>query len=213
VTRRYDPEKVFDIRWFYRDPGFFYEFARDFIDLLASVRPTFAHHFLARLEVTGKLRGVITQNIDMLHQSAGSSEVVELHGSYGSASCSGCGRTFNGLNHGWWDRLMRSGPRPPVAPCPECGEVLKPDIVFFGEMVKGYAEAEEMISNSDLLLVLGSSLRVTPASLLPRGAAGTTVIVNQGPVSLESGRNRYFIESGVDDYLAEVARDLGEEFP
>lgn len=209
VTRRYDPEKVFDIRWFRRDPGFFYEFARDFARMMTTVRPTFSHHFLARLEAAGKVGGVITQNIDMLHQAAGSSNVTELHGSYGSATCCDCGRGFESLDHAWWDEAMQKSPRPPVVLCPACGGVLKPDIVFFGEMVKGYGQAERMIVESDLLLVIGSSLTVTPASLLPREAGGVTVVVNRGPVSLEPSPRRCFIDRETDDYFREVADALG----
>lgn len=209
VTRRYDPEKVFDIRWFRRDPGFFYEFARDFTDMMATVRPTFTHWFLARLEAAGKLCGVITQNIDMLHQMAGSRNVVELHGSYGSATCSDCGRGFDALTYAWWDQAMRSSPLAPVALCPACKGVLKPDIVFFGEMVRGFDEAERMIAGSDLFLVLGSSLTVTPASLLPHGARGTTVVVNRGPVTLDPSPRRFFINDDSDAYFREVAASLG----
>jgi NAD-dependent deacetylase len=210
VTRRYDPEKVFDIRWFRRDPRYFYEFARDFVDMASSIRPTFAHLFLAQLEAAGRLTGVITQNIDMLHQCAGSSKVIELHGSYGSASCGDCGRGFDGLTYAWWDEAMRSSSHAPLAICPTCRQVLKPGIVFFGEMVHGYDEAERMIAESDLLLVLGSSLTVTPASFLAYGVTGTTVVVNRGPVFLEPAPNRYFIDRDVDAYFLEVAAALEE---
>jgi NAD-dependent deacetylase len=205
VTRRYDPEKVFDIRWFRRDPQYFYEFARDFVNLAASIRPTFAHLFLAQLEAADRLTGVITQNIDMLHQCAGSSKVIELHGSYGSASCRDCGRSFNGLSYSWWDEAMRTSPHAPVATCPACGQVLKPDIVFFGEMVKDYDKAERLIAECDLLLVLGSSLTVTPASFLAHVGTAITVVVNRGHVSLEPAPNRYFFDGDVDKYLLEVA--------
>lgn len=209
VTRRYDPEKVFDIRWFRRDHGYFYEFAHDFVTMMETVRPTFTHFFLAHLETAGILSGVITQNIDMLHQSAGSSTVVELHGSYGSATCCGCGRAFDALSNSWWVDEMRSSPCPPVVLCPACKGVLKPDVVFFGEAVKGYDEAEHMIAESDLLLVLGSSLTVTPASLLPLGAGGATVVINRGPVTLDPSPARFFVDEEADAYLREVADFLG----
>jgi NAD-dependent deacetylase len=208
VTRRYEPEKVFDIRWFRHDPRYFYEFARDFVDLVSAISPTFVHRFLAKLEAAGILNAVISQNIDMLHQSAGSRKVIELHGSYGSASCGDCGRYFNNLTYIWWDEAMRTSPHAPVAECPTCRQALKPDIVFFGEMVKDYVEAERRIAECDLLLVLGSSLTVSPASFLPLGGNGTTVVVNRGPVSLEPESNRYFIDGDVDAYFLEVAASL-----
>jgi len=209
VTRLYDPVKVFDIRWFRRDPGFFYEFARDFARMMKSVRPTFTHFFLSRLEEAGKLTGVITQNIDLLHQAAGSRNVVELHGSYGSASCCDCNRAFYSLDHAWWEEAMRESRRPPVAFCPACGGVLKPNIVFFGEMVKGYDRAERLIARSDLLLVVGSSLTVAPASLLPHAAGGATVVVNKGAVTLEPSPRRFFVDRDTDGYFREVAAILG----
>ncbi len=209
VTRRYDPDKVFNISWFRRDHGFFYEFAHDFVTMMETVRPTFTHHFLARLEASGMLRGVITQNIDMLHQSAGSRNVVEVHGSYGSATCCGCDRAYGALSNAWWVREMRSSPSPPVVQCPVCKGVLKPDVVFFGESVKGYDEAERMIAESDLLLVVGSSLTVTPASYLSLGAAGKTVVINRGDVSLEPSSSRFFVDGETDAYFQEVADCLG----
>lgn len=209
VTRRYDPEKVFDIRWFRRDQGFFYEFARDFVTLMETVRPTFTHTFLARLEAEGTLRGVVTQNIDMLHQSAGSRRVIELHGSYRSATCCGCGRNFAPLTTGWWSAQMRRSSRPPLVLCPVCRGVLKPDIVFFGEAVRGFEEAERIIAESDLLLVLGSSLTVTPASFLPLRAKGATVVVNRGGVTLEPSPSRFFVDDDADAYLRRVADFLG----
>lgn len=209
VTRRYDPEKVFDIRWFRRNHGYFYEFAHDFVTMMERVRPTFTHYFLARLEAVGALNGVITQNIDMLHQSAGSRTVVELHGSYGSATCYGCGRGLGPLTNAWWVEEMRTSPCPPVVLCPACKGVLKPDVVFFGEAVKDFYEAERMIGGSDLLLVLGSSLTVTPASLLPHGAGGTTVVVNRGPVTLDPSPSRFFVDDETDAYFRDVAAFLG----
>jgi NAD-dependent deacetylase len=195
VTRRYDPEKVFDIRWFHREPRHFYEFACDFVNMAAAIRPTFTHFFLAQLAAIGKMVLVITQNIDMLHQMAGSRRVVELHGSYGSATCCACSRSFDGLTYPWWDEAMSASTSAPVALCPVCNGVLKPDIVFFGEMVNGYDESDRMITEGDLLLVLGSSLTVTPASRLPYSARGTTIVVNKGSVSLEPVPHRFFIDS------------------
>jgi NAD-dependent deacetylase len=209
VSRRYDPEKVFDIRWFHREPRYFYEFARDFVDMASTIRPTFTHFFLTQLAVAGKNITVITQNIDMLHQMAGSRRVVELHGSYGSAACCSCSRSYDGLTYPWWDEAMRTSPCAPVALCPACNGVLKPDIVFFGEMVNCYEESESVIKGCELLLVLGSSLSVTPASRLPYAARGTTVVVNQGSVTLGPAPHRFFIDSEVDVYLQEVATSMG----
>jgi NAD-dependent deacetylase len=209
VTRQYDPEKVFDIDWFSRDPRIFYDFSSDFINLMKNTGPTFTHRFLAVLERQGHLKGVITQNIDALHQVAGSSKVVELHGSYRAATCHGCGKHFADLTYAWWDAAMRDSPRSPVALCPACGGVLKPDIVFFGEPVHAITEAQKMVAECNLFLVLGSSLQVTPASLLPHFTTQTTVVVNKGHVTLSATPHRYFVEEDLDCYCREVAACLG----
>src|SRR5436190_166965 len=75
ITRKYDPDKIFDVQFFYHDPKPFYEFARDFITLEETIQPTSAHRFLVKLEKTGKLKGIVTQNIDALHQKAGSKNI------------------------------------------------------------------------------------------------------------------------------------------
>lgn len=209
VTRRYDPEKVFEIGWFRRDPRYFYEFSRDFISVVKDIIPTFTHRFLADLERQGRLTGIVTQNIDLLHHLAGSRKVVDLHGSYRAAACPSCNRRFEKLTSAWWEKAMASSPTPPVVRCSACRGVLKPGIVFFGEMVNGFAEAERMVVRCDLLLVLGSSLQVTPASFLPLQTRATTLVVNQGEVMLPPAPNRYFVDGDLDEYFREVARCLG----
>jgi NAD-dependent deacetylase len=211
VTRRYDPEKVFDIGWFYRKPEYFYEFSNDFIGMMIKTRPSFSHGFLARLEKSGHMAGIITQNIDALHQQAGSEKVLELHGSYRTAGCIKCGERYGDLSYEWWERAMRESPRRPVAVCCTCGGVLKPDIVFFGEAVRGMDNSREMVESCDLLLVLGSSLQVMPASFLPNFTDSTTIVINRGNVGLPPGPNRFFVDSDLDAYCREVAiffRDL-----
>ncbi len=209
VTRRYDPEKTFDIGWFRREPQHFYEFSRDFVATVKDIQPTFTHRLLAELEKSGRLSGVITQNIDMLHQLAGNQTVIELHGSYRSATCSSCGTRYRELTYAWWDQAMATSVPPPIARCAACSGVLKPDIVFFGEMVKGYDEAERMVGQCDLLLVLGSSLNVTPASLLPYGTETVTVVVNRGEVMLPPAPNRFFVDGDLDVWFRDVADHLG----
>ncbi len=211
VTRRYDPEKVFEIDWFDRDPGFFYDFSRDFVDLMKGNGPTYTHRFLAALEGAGMLAGVITQNIDALHQEAGSTRVLDLHGSYRSATCRTCEDQHEGITYAWWDEAMRNSPRSPVVLCGACGGVVKPDIVFYGEPVHAFTEARLTVTQCDLLLVLGSSLTVTPASLLPQYTEATTIVVNRGDVALTPGPSRHFVEAELDAYFRSVAACLGLE--
>ena len=209
ASRRYDPEQTFDIDGFRREPRYFYEFCRDFVDTLKEIRPTFSHRFLAELEGTGKLSGVVTQNIDILHQLAGSRNVIELHGSCRNAVCISCRQRYEELTYEWWDRAMAESSIPPVACCPLCRGVLKPDIVFFGELVKGFGEAERLIADCDLLLILGSSLQVAPASLLPWKTEAPTLVINRGEVMLSAAANRTFIDDDLDGYLRNVAGRLG----
>jgi NAD-dependent deacetylase len=210
VTRRYDPDRVFDIDAFRADPRPFYEFTRDFMDLRRTIRPTLAHRALARLEEAGRLRGVVTQNIDALHGEAGSRSVVEVHGSYGAAACTACGRAEEGASSAqWWAEAVRRGPRAPVVLCARCGGVVKPEVVFFGEGVRGFERAEELARSADLFLVLGSSLAVHPAATLPFLVPGEVVVVNQGPVALPPGPHRHFVDAPLDPYFAEVLRALG----
>jgi len=209
TSGHYDPDLVFQIEHFRREPGYFYRFTRDFLDMLKEITPTFTHGFLAGLERAGLLDGIITQNIDILHQVAGSRKVLELHGSYRSSTCQSCGEQLKERDYGWWFERINASPCPPVAFCPSCGGVLKPDIVFFGESVNGYDRAEAMVGDCDLLLVLGSSLNVTPASLLPHCTRATTIVVNRGDVMLPATSRRFFVQEDLDVYFLKVAGHLG----
>ena len=135
VTRQYDPERTFDIAYFDRDPAYFFTFAQDFVHLLEQITPTFTHRFLAQLESAGKLDAVITQNIDGLHQRAGSRRVIEVHGSIRTGHCRACGMAYEQAEM----KAMILARE--VASCRTCGGVVKPDIVFFGEAVQGMQEA------------------------------------------------------------------------
>ncbi len=153
---------------------------------IASARPNAAHHALAKLEEGGVVRGIITQNVDGLHQAAGSRRVVELHGSLASVRCLACGRItprdehqerLRSLNAEWMERLRIGGvevapdgdaelPAPVVesfqVPACDCGGVVKPDVVFFGENVPAerVQDAWSLFEEADVLLVAGSSLTV-----------------------------------------------------
>ncbi len=203
VTRRYDPDTVFDIRVFHRRPEPFFEFTRDFLAVVDSLEPTFTHRFLARLEQRGRLRAVVTQNIDALHQQAGSREVLSVHGDYWTSHCLSCGREYG------FDELRARLAREEVPRC-ECGGLVKPDVVFFGEPVRELDRAMAEVAASDLLLVLGSSLTVYPVAWLPEQAGGDVVVVNQGAVGLAPGPDRYFAETGLDGFFEEVAAALDD---
>jgi NAD-dependent deacetylase len=214
ATQRYNPDLIFSIEQFHRDPLPFYLFTRDFIDLARDIRPTFTHRALAAIEECGLIDGVITQNIDALHHLAGSRRVIELHGSYWSATCTGCPRgDVSRATYKWWDKAMRTSSTPPIVCCPACGGVIKPDVVFFGEVVKDFEEAAAMVSRCDLLLVLGSTLAVYPAAVLPKMASGTVMVVNRGEVLLQAGPGRHFIDQDLNEFFQAVVEELGIEVP
>ena len=204
ATRQHDPQKVFDIDWFYSEPQHFYHFSEDFIASINRITPTFTHSFLARLEKQGLLNCIITQNIDLLHYQAGNKQVIDLHGSYNSAHCTGCETYYGDLSYDWWKKVMRASHSAPVARCEKCKGVLKPDIVFFGEMVNQFSAAEAAVKHCDMLLVLGSSMQVAPASHLPLLTDQETIIVNKGEVMLETADHRYFVDEDLDAYFREV---------
>jgi NAD-dependent deacetylase len=197
VTRRYDPERVFEISAFARDPAPFFEFTRDFLGVIDAIEPTLTHRFLAELEGEGRLTAVITQNIDALHQKAGSHNVISVHGDYWTSHCLACRRKYD------LDSMKRMVHEVEVPHC-SCGAVIKPDVVFFGEPVHGLDEAASAVSGSDLLLVLGSSLSVYPAAFLPEVAGGEVVVVNSGEVGLAPGPDRYFVDADLDGFFGEV---------
>ncbi len=201
VTRQYDPERTFDIDYFDRDPRYFFAFARDFVQLVEQVRPTVTHRFLAAIEARGRLDAVITQNIDGLHQRAGSRRVLEVHGSVRTGHCRKCGKRYE------YEALKAKVLGEEIARCDACGGVVKPDIVFFGEAVQAMEEASRVAAGSDLFLVIGSSLTVYPAALLPQHAGGRVVVVNQGPVEMASP-DWIRVDEPADAFFARMASAL-----
>ena len=190
LYRQPDAERIFDIDWFDRDPSIYYRGCADLVYGLDRFRPGPVHRALKHLEDIGRLKGIATQNIDMLHQKAGSSHVYEVHGSPLRHHCRRCG-----------DEKKRF-PDDATAQVPRCacGGVYKPDITFFGEALPeaAFASAQELAAQSDVFLVLGTSLTVFPAASLPRytlQAGGRVFIVNAQKTAL-------------DAYAAGVFRDL-----
>jgi NAD-dependent deacetylase len=198
VTRQYDPDKVFDYHAFRQDPQPFYEFARDFIELEKRLKPTCAHQTLARLEENGKLHGIITQNIDALHQQAGSRNVLEMHGSFWRSFCLTCGQEYS---YGQLKDMLLNHPIPHCI----CRGLIKPDIVFFGEDVKYFTEASSLAEQADLFLVIGTSCVVYPAALLPTLTQGKIIIVNRGRVHLPVAGEVLMVDADIDEFFQTVA--------
>jgi NAD-dependent deacetylase len=201
VTKKYDADKIFDIHHFYSDPEPFYEFAHDFLGLEEKIIPTSAHRFLSKLEQNGKLKGVVTQNIDALHFKAGSKSVYEMHGSFWNSYCIECGAPYNFTD-------LKARMAASFIPRCTCGGVIKPDIVFFGENVKYYEEAARLAQGSDLFLVIGSSCVVFPAAMIPTLAPGKIVIINQGQVHLNLFNIALDVQDDADRFLTQAEQLL-----
>ena len=175
-----DPFTVASVWGFRENPQRFYQWMRPLAGDILSAQPNPAHQALTRMEQCGKLRLLITQNIDALHQKAGSQRVIELHGHLRTMVCLTC--AFADDAAPYLDAFVNDGALPI---CPHCGAVLKPDIVLFGEPLpeEAIVRAQEETLMCDLMLVAGSSLEVMPAADLPALAVRSgarLILVNLG---------------------------------
>jgi NAD-dependent deacetylase len=183
---RFDPLEYGSIEAFRADPRKVWSFYKPRVAMLTEAEPNPAHIALAELERLGFLEAVVTQNIDLLHERAGSREVVEVHGSIRSSTCPACGERVALADV---LELLREADAPA---CPACGETLKPDVVFFGELLPAAAidRAFALARRARLLLVVGSALEVHPVAGLPLetiAAGGKLAIVNRGPTAPRCG--------------------------
>lgn len=162
---------------FRRDPAGFYRAASQLMPNMHRAQPTAAHQLLAELEAQGKLTAVITQNIDGLHQAAGSHTVHEIHGTFRTGRCLHCRKQFAMAD--FYERIERGEILAPY--CPKCESPIKPDVVLFGDLLPFdvWESALAAVNACDLMLVLGSSLVVYPAAELPQAAlvAGARLII------------------------------------
>lgn len=162
VWQNADPAVVASLRAFRRDPQPFYRWISPLLDIMLRAEPNAAHYALAELERRSTLRAVITQNIDGLHQRAGSQTVHEVHGHTRTATCIQCGQGYAASEH---LPAALAG----VVPTCSCGGALKPDVVLFDEMLPAetWQAAEQAVQHCDLLIVGGTGLEVYPAGDLP----------------------------------------------
>ena len=164
----YPPEYLLSSNCFYQEPELFFKFYKENMNAL-EYEPNIVHKYLSKLERIGKLKAIVTQNIDGLHQKAGSKNVYEIHGTIYKNHCVKC--------HKFYD--VQSVFASDGIPKCECGGIIKPDVVLYGEMLPPcYNEALLAISKADLLLVAGTSLTVEPAASLVRLCQGKLVILN-----------------------------------
>jgi len=179
IWENVDPMEVATIQAFRSDPARFWSFYRPRFEALGEKTPNPAHEALVELEGWG-LEAVITQNVDRLHRKAGSSRVIEVHGSIQTSSCTSCPGTWE------LDEVEALFDDDGIATCPSCMGYVKPDVVLFGEMLpeRAMTDAAELATNADLMLCVGSSLEVYPVAGLPEitlASGGRLAIVTQGP--------------------------------
>lgn len=169
-------QSVVSLDGFTKEPSRYYNYSLELYPLRRAAKPNSGHNLLVELENREILKGIITQNVDGLHQDAGSGEVHELHGSLRQAVCVECS-VLQSMDEAM-ERVI-AGQNPPL--CIECGGVLKPNAVFFGEALPTmpWERSVELSRNADLFIAIGSSLLVSPANALPDIAirAGAKIIV------------------------------------
>ncbi|RPI91898.1 MAG: NAD-dependent deacylase, partial [Spirochaetales bacterium] len=190
LWEKYDPMEYAHIDAFRRNPEKIWKMVFELIELTSSASPNPAHRALAELEKMNILRSVITQNIDNLHQAAGSRNVIEFHGNASRLDCLNCGQSYGA---GEFD-LTKKVPR-----CRGCSAVLKPSVIFFGEAipVQALAESERLSNLADAILVIGTSAVVYPASSIPfivKSNGGRVIEMNLETTGLTHSITDVFIQ-------------------
>lgn len=192
-------------------PKHFYSWLRPFVQNLFLANPNPAHTALAVLEEHRHLKSIITQNIDALHQKAGSSQVIEVHGTFQTLTCPGCFQQVRATD----ELLIRfiEGEEDPT--CPGCGKILKPDIILYEEQlpVQAWKAARDQVKTCDVLLILGSSLTVTPTCDLPYSAlsrGANLIILNRTRTHLDD-QAAVSIQGDLEDLLPMIVEKVINE--
>ncbi len=209
LWERFDPMEYATIDAFRADPTKVWGMLAEMHEVVERARPNPAHRALARLEELGLLAGVITQNIDNLHQEAGSNNVIEFHGNARRLVCA-CG--FAESAKATMRRMAEQG-RPMPPRCERCFAVLKPDVVFFGEPIppRAHRLALQLSEAPDVFLVVGTSAEVAPASYLPvvaRRTGGTVVEVNLEPTPLSDGIADFAFRGQAGEVLPALVQEV-----
>ena len=201
---KYQPEYLLSHSCLVYEPKVYYEFHRQKMDT-RNIEPNNAHKYLAALEKTGKLLGIVTQNIDGLHQKAGSKVVYEIHGSAIRNYCMSCGKEYDP------DYIFESDE--PIPKC-SCGGVIRPDITLYEEglpedQVSGAIDA---IARADMLIIGGTSLTVYPAASFINYFRGRyLVIINQSDIDVRKAENTLIIKEKIGKVFTELASLQGIE--
>ncbi|MFP7170600.1 NAD-dependent protein deacylase [Terribacillus sp. 7520-G] len=184
--------------YFYKDPVDFWQKYKDIfrVKLLKDYGPNHVHRYLKKLETDGKQITVITQNVDGLHTLAGNEHVIEYHGTLNTATCPNCGRSYD------LPYLLETDT--PV--CKECEQILKPDVVLFGDPITEHDRSERAIRQSELILVLGTSLLVSPFNILPQYANSLgkpSILINREPTVMDE-----LFDVVIHDDLSKIVKQL-----
>ena len=204
LWERFDPMEIAHIDSFMRNPAMVWKvLVKDLKDIIDRARPNDGHKGLARLEQLGILKAVITQNIDGLHQMAGNTDVIEFHGTFAWQRCIQC-------EHRIETSKVDAAELPPRCPC---GGVLRPDAVFFGEMIPPVAlwRSQEMASQCDVMLVVGTSAVVQPAASMPiiaRQSGAVVIEINPEPTPLTGVISNYLIRGKAGDVMNRIVSAL-----
>lgn len=195
---------IININTFNRDAESFYDFYMQYF-VFPPVEPSKAHLVLADMEKKGRIKGIVTQNIDGLHEKAGSRKVVPVHGTADRFICT------NRKCRCYYDTLYVQNQERPVPVCDKCGAILKPDVVLFGEAIQNYTEAREMILTAQTLLVIGSSLTVYPLAGFVKEFSTfyqDLVILNKGHTQLDHAAIVKLNVEHTGDTLEEISRRM-----
>lgn len=195
----YSPEYLLSRTLFDKDPELFYDYYKNNL-IYRAAKPNLAHFALAKLEETGKLKAVVTQNIDNLHQMAGSKTVYELHGSVYRNRCMKCLKFYS------LDEMLQIEGTVPY--CPHCGGIIKPDVVLYEEGLDSnvWNGAQRAIANADMLIVGGTSLVVYPAASLVGDYKGDKlVLINKSATSYDNMAS-LVIHDSIGEVLSAVVK-------
>ena len=198
----YSPEYMLSHDFFANHPDEFIKYVKENL-MIEGVLPNDCHFALEKLEKMGKLQGIITQNIDGLHQKAGSKNVVELHGTLNDYYCVSCGEKYD---------LAYVNKFQDVPTCEKCGGIVRPDIVLYGEGLdqNNISHAINLISHADVLIVGGTSLAVYPAAgLIDFYNGNKLVLINKDDTGKESAAD-YVIKGDISRIMMELVEDIDE---
>lgn len=207
---KYDPFEVASLASFRYHPEKFFSWLRTLASNISTAEPNPAHIGISRLQKAGYIQTIVTQNIDGLHQRAGSSNVLEVHGSMATLTCVRCYQQVNA--QGYTQAYLDHGEIPH---CPDCNGLLKPDVVLFGEQmpVRTWLKAQEACKKCDLMIVAGSSLEVLPVAGLPMRAiehGAHLIIINRSNTYLDVRADVVFSEDVAEVIPTIVTEVLGD---